>query len=466
MIATTTRQSSWQEHYRDHVNPTLMTKLLRKAVPVLSAMDWTVTKVREGFCQSVLPLSGAATNQHGTHQAAVIGLSADYTGGIALASLLHGVPFAGIHRCDEDESASLWLAEMKVRYRAPSTGHLTAECQIDDKTRNMIVQRFESGKRVLATLPIIFHSNGTCIAEAEMKYFAQWSRQLRPSIEHPRMSPIFENKLKASARMIAGVRAQQSQAARWRVDCPHAKTAAGPHGMLLAQQLQAALPELTEFVAARTLHADATLRSMPNVRQVVLLGAGLDMRPYRFSKELPNVTWFELDLPPMLAERERVLSQFEDPQLVGMPKVKRHSIAVDFNHDRIDRLLRQHDGFDASLPTLFIYEGCSMYFDQSLNRSLLESCCTLMKHDDSRLWFDIVKECVIDDSSDQSSVKKFVQGMADLGEKFVFGSDDPQRMLPDDEVIVENASSVLGLPDPVYDLYQFARVRVAGRKTS
>ncbi len=51
--------------------------------------------------------------------------------GIALASLLRGVPIAGIHPCRDDVSAALWLAGMNVRYKSPSTGHLTAICEID-----------------------------------------------------------------------------------------------------------------------------------------------------------------------------------------------------------------------------------------------------------------------------------------------------------------------------------------------
>ncbi|MEM8733663.1 MAG: methyltransferase, partial [Planctomycetota bacterium] len=118
--------SNWSDHYARHVNPELMTQLLRTAVPVLDEMKWRVTEVEEGFAASVLPLAKESTNQHGTHQAALIALSADYTGGLALATLLTGVPLAGIHKCTEEDSASLWLADMSVRFRAPSTGHLKA----------------------------------------------------------------------------------------------------------------------------------------------------------------------------------------------------------------------------------------------------------------------------------------------------------------------------------------------------
>ncbi len=198
---------SWQEDYNIRVNPPLMTKLLHDAIPVLRAVDWRVTDVSEGSCTSELPLSYASTNQHGTHQAALISLSADYTGGLALATLLRGIPLAGVHRCQDDSSASLWLASMEVKYRNPSTGHLRATCQVPDNVARTVRQRYFAGKRVLVTLPVVFTSNDEIVAEAEMKYFAQPSIQLRPTKENPKISPLFKHKLKASARMIAGLRA-------------------------------------------------------------------------------------------------------------------------------------------------------------------------------------------------------------------------------------------------------------------
>ena len=136
---------SWEQDYDSRVNPQLMTTLLRTAIPVLDHSGWYIEEVEEGFCQSVLPLNCPTTNQHGTHQAALISLSADYTGGLALATLLRGVPLAGIHRCQEDESASLWLAAMNVKYRNPSSGHLTGVCRISDEQADRICSRYFSG---------------------------------------------------------------------------------------------------------------------------------------------------------------------------------------------------------------------------------------------------------------------------------------------------------------------------------
>lgn len=121
---------TWEEDYAERMNPNLMTGLLHDAIPVLKSVNWQVAEVAEGECVSQLPLSYESTNQHGTHQAALISLSADYTGGIALASLLRGVPFAGVHRYVGEESAALWLAAMNVRYLSPSTGHLTGTCKV------------------------------------------------------------------------------------------------------------------------------------------------------------------------------------------------------------------------------------------------------------------------------------------------------------------------------------------------
>ena len=92
--------------------------------------------------------------------------------------------------------------------------------------------------------------------------------------------------------------------------------AAGPHGELLAKRLQGILPHLQQTVAARTKHIDQTLLSIPNLQQVVLMGAGLDMRPFRLCHKMGRPTFFEVDLPEMLEERTRVISQLQDRPVV------------------------------------------------------------------------------------------------------------------------------------------------------
>ncbi len=453
----------WETDYRDRINPELVTRLLRKSVPALEACQWRISKVDYGSVESVLPLNQATTNQHGTHQAALISLSADYTGGTALASLLTGVPMAGVHTCKPVDSASLWLAAMDVRYLRPSTGHLTGRCHIDEKTAKSIVYRYTQGKRVLASLPITFESNGELVAEGLLKYFAQPTIQLLDNTSN--RSLLFRQKIKASARMIAGVRAAQElnwnrnsePGQRLRMDCPHAVIAAGPHGQLLAARLRKALPQLTDMVIARTQHIDNTIRNTPGLQQLVLVGAGLDMRAFRHAIRRPEMSCFELDLPEMLTERDRVIQEI-DPQAT----LNRHGLAVDFLKDNVANVLNNCKEFDPSLPTVFVYEGCSMYFEESINRNIIKNLMAMMQNPHSRLWVDFVTRQSVEGRTHVPEIADFLMRMDELGESFIFGSDQPAQFLQscgvsDCEIICSGdyLKSDSGKIDPVYQVYNF-----------
>ncbi|QDV67944.1 Leucine carboxyl methyltransferase [Rosistilla carotiformis] len=444
---------SWQQDYADRMNPTLVTGLLHEAVPALKSIDWRITEVREGMCVTELPLCYASTNQHGTHQAALISLSADYTGGIALASLLRAVPIVGVHPCHEDDSASLWLASMDVKYRIPSTGHLRGVCEVPESLVNKVRQRYFAGKRVLVTLPVTFTANGDVVAEAEMKYFAQPSIQLRPTKEQPQISPLYKHKLKSSARMIAGLRAS-SQHEHLRLDAGHERQAAGPHGELLAMRLCRVLPQLQDMVLARTAHIDQTITDVENLQQVVILGAGLDMRPFRLFAGDRKPIYFELDLPEMLEERTRVISQMKD-----RPDVRRRMVGADFKQDDVARLLLEHPDFDPQLPTVVVYEGCSMYFSKAENRRILNAASEWLGHRDSRIWCDFVTQGVVDGTSQHPAVAKFLEGMEELGERFIFGCDRPAELLRQCGFATTETTPSgqhLRSTDPLLSEYQFA----------
>lgn len=445
---------TWNQDYQQRVNPELMTGLLRTAIPVLESSDWRIEQVEEGFCQSVLPLNTPTTNQHGTHQAALISLSADYTGGLALATLLRGIPLAGVHRCHDENSASLWLAGMNVKYRSPSSGHLTGVCRIDPKTADSIRNRYFSGNRVLATLEVNFYSNGDLVAVAEMKYFAQPTVQLTPAPGSRTRSALFSHKLKASARMIAGLRGQRSANPRLTTHCPEANLVAGPHGQLLAARLQSVLPQLADMVLARTQHIDETLRNFVDVKQVVLLGAGLDMRSLRHAAERPDITFFEVDLPSMIEERQRITEQL--PEEFADRRVL---LEADFRSDDVQSLIAEHPRFNAALPTMFIYEGCSMYFTEQENRRMMGMVRSLMQHPSSCVWTDFVSPDVANGKTNNRNISAFLDGMEELGETFIFGVDDPADWLNQSGLgLVETTrcGDYLNESDMVFNTYSFA----------
>lgn len=452
-VKTQNPSQEFAEDFKDRINPDLMNRLLYRSVPVLKHTGWKITKVGMGMAETLLPLNAKTTNQHGTHQAALISLSADYTGGMALTSLLTGVPLSGIHKCIPEDAVSLWLASMNVKYINPSTGHLKGFCKIDPKTADKIRSRYFQGKRVLVTLPMEFTSNGQKIAEAELKYFAQPTIQLLSS---DRPSPLFNQKIKASARMIAGVRATKDPEAIIRVDCPHAERAAGPHGEILAKRLRSALPQLPDMVLARTRHLDQTIEKMEGVEQIVMLGAGLDMRPFRISKQRPDIKFFEVDLPPMVEERSRVIEEMsDDPQVF---ETCRYSISADFLKDDVAEEILKQSPFNSKKKTLFTYEGCSMYFDLEQNKKVLSGVCKLAQHPESQFWCDFVTSSVVNGETDSPEVVEFLKRMDNMGEAFVFGIDNPSELL--ESIGCESAETTscrefLGTDKDIFNVYQF-----------
>lgn len=403
-----------------------------------------------GYCESVLPLVVETTNQHGTHQAALISLSADYTGGMALTTLLSGTPLTGIHRGDPDKSASLWLVGMDVKYENPSTSHLRAVSRVDPKTAKRIQSRYFSGKVVLATINVEFWSeDDQRVAVAVMRYFAQATKRLLEHRPDGEMSTMSTLNLKTSARIIAGLRSMGSASAgsdlsrrqngsQWitrpdgsqlRIDLPHDELAAGTHGVLQASRLQQVLPQLAAMVDARTRHCDEVLRSTAGIEQLVMLGAGLDMRPIRLAAQLPGATVFELDLPVMLAERQRVIERLEKRSGGVLPAPERFQIPADFLKDDVGELLHHHFAFSETALTLVIYEGCSMYFHEQQNIDLLTSIRKRLKHPESKLWMDCVTPAVVNEATPDPNIHEFVRRMELIGERFVYGPSEPSEFL-------------------------------------
>ena len=76
----------------------------------------------------------------------------------------------------------------------------------------------------------------------------------------------------------------------------------------------------------------------------------------------------------------------------------------------------------------------------------------------SLLWCDFVKRCVVDGTSNQPGIAKFLDGMEELGERFIFGCDAPVDFLQDcgfDDAAITPADVYLDRPDPTFATYQF-----------
>ncbi len=115
-------------------------------------------------------------------------------------------------------------------------------------------------------------------------------------------------------------------------------------------------PGVAGFVAARCRYIDDYLEKclQEGVAQVVILGAGLDSRAYRFAGLIANAKLFEVDQPATQAGKiDRLKRIFPE-----LPRQVTY-VPIDFNEKTLN-LLADH-GFSRSLQSLFIWEGVVAY---------------------------------------------------------------------------------------------------------
>ncbi len=447
---------SWNEDYQNRMNPKLLTTLLHEAVPVLGYVNWQVIDVSEGYAKTTLPLNYESTNQHGTHQAALIALAADYTGGIALASLIRGVPITGVHPNSTDNPAALWLVSIDINYKVPSAGDLTVVAQIPASRVDLIRRRYEEGRIVVEKVEIQLEGDDEQVAVGTMTYFFRQSKKLRPQSSESKLNALFSHSVKASARLISALRGMESTRKNPLYYDPYSSVVASAHGKLLAERFTKNLPQLQPMIAARTKDIDDLIEQWETLSQVVFLGIGFDFRPFRLF-ENRNIRVFEIDLPHMLVEREKIIANFD-----SLPLVDRVPIELNLELDDLSTQLIE-SGFKINQETLFILEGTSMYFDEVSNCNILRSVQNLMGHLNSKLWIDIVDNIIVERRTTQGDIIKFLEGMDKLGEPFIFGLDNPHDFFQSlgYRVIKATPSNTYlsDLSDQTYRFYNFFQLQ-------
>ncbi|MEN6493783.1 MAG: SAM-dependent methyltransferase [Thermoguttaceae bacterium] len=444
----------WEKDCEYRTNPAVLTSLLREQVPILDFVEWRVTTVEPGLAESLLPLNPPSTNQHFTHQAALLLLAADYTGGIALGSLIFGWPVVGVHPISSSKSISLWLIKGDIKYLRPSVGDLTVFAEVDREKHGRIRRRFMDGKPVLETLKIRFRNGAIDVAEAELTYFARQSEKLRSDGADPdKVNILYQLKLTSSAELIAGVRARETGKL---FHDPYAARMAGQHGVSLATRFCQRSPQLGGMVAARTRHLDMEMTRFVSQggRDVVIAGVGWDMRPFRLDF-LPGTRIYELDFSTTLIERRNRLKELglQDP-----PGVTRVEIPLDLRGTPLAATLEELAG--RKVPVFIAWEGMSMYFQEDEVRAILQGMAPLLEHPESRLWVDLVDRRAVETPElFPNEVQAFMRGMQVLGEPFTFGTDSVEGFMASNGF---RCNDVVGSDvffedsrDPVYCLYKF-----------
>lgn len=445
---------TWEEDRQFRMDPGVVTALLREQVPVLEFVDWQVTAIEPGWTESVLPLNPQSTNQHFTHQAALFVLAGDYTGGTALASLLSGWPVIGVHPVRSPQSASLWLLKVDIKYMRPSVSDLVVSARIPEETQDRIRKRFINGQAVIETIAIEYRNGGVLVGEANLTYFARQSDKLRSTgVSTDKVNSLYELKLTSSAELIAGVRASQNGEL---YNDRFAAQMAGQHGMALAHRFCERSPQLGGMVAARTWHLDGALANFlaSGGRDVVVVGVGWDMRPFRLAMP-EGARVYELDFPTTLVERARRVEQLG---LTEPPGVARIPVPIDLRTMSLAETLAE--SLDGDRPVFIAWEGMSMYFQEDEVRRILDGFLPLLAHPDSLLWVDLVDRRAVEHPEEfAESIRNFMRGMQILGEPFTFGPESIADFMRSAGLaaleVVPSDACLPGPKDPVYEIYKF-----------
>jgi methyltransferase (TIGR00027 family) len=152
-------------------------------------------------------------------------------------------------------------------------------------------------------------------------------------------------------------------------------------------------------------------------RTLVILGAGLDTRPYRLTG-LADLTILEVDLPQVQEFKKAcLLRRFG----VLPPQVR--FVAIDFNTERLDGALAR-GGLSPSERAIFVWEGVSQYLQSGAVDSVLRSIAG--RPEGTELVFTYVLEEVITGAYRPGRSTAFRRGAKWRPEPWHFGIDPAQ----------------------------------------
>jgi methyltransferase (TIGR00027 family) len=230
-----------------------------------------------------------------------------------------------------------------------------------------------------------------------------------------------------TALLVAAYRARASRRENPLISDPWAEGLAGIDGEALAAKVDGFLNERELWIALRTAYLDEHVvhwaKSEPAKRQVVVLGAGLDARAARFAQ--PGLRFFEVDQPATQAEKLARLRKVQ-----GYPIDAATYVACDFEKDDfLDRLVGA--GFDVEAPALIVWEGVTYYLPEPAIRATLRRVAKGCEPR-SLLLFDYFTRGFVEGATRADSDKQTRELVEELGERFVFGTNDPLPMLAEE----------------------------------
>jgi len=182
------------------------------------------------------------------------------------------------------------------------------------------------------------------------------------------------------------------------------------------KQTDAIMPGIYGAQICRTRFIDEAVEKAlsQGIRQVVILGAGLDTRPYRLAG-MERVQVFEVDLPSVQeAKKKRLHKHFG--RLPGNVTF----VPIDFDKESLEAVFTG-TVFDPSKPSMFVWEGVTQYLSEEAVRRTL--AFVGKSAPGSVLVFTYVLQSIIERHSDLPGAEKLLEVVAKRGSPWLFGLD-------------------------------------------
>jgi methyltransferase (TIGR00027 family) len=189
-------------------------------------------------------------------------------------------------------------------------------------------------------------------------------------------------------------------------------------GKLAAGYAERRGPGVIGFLTARCRYMDDCLTEgiADGIGQLVILGAGLDSRAYRFGDLKGRVRVFEADHPATQKHKIGKLKRI----LGGLPDHVTY-LPIDFNTENLSALFSA--GYDPAKTTLFLWEGVTQY----LTAQAVDETLDFVLHNSapgSSIVFDYLYASALSSKEKRSEIKRMERVRRFSGEGLAFGIEE------------------------------------------
>ena len=187
-----------------------------------------------------------------------------------------------------------------------------------------------------------------------------------------------------------------------------------------AEQLLKIIPESINVVRFRTKYFNDKLQHLiktQGVKQILILGAGLDMRPYIFANQ--GIEYFELDQEVIIDYKTQVLNK-------NNISLKSKMIKCNYFKQDLIQILTQKK-FDFLKETFIIWEGNSMY----LPKEFVEKLFLKLKENFNKfiISFDYFDEKLILRKTGIKEIEEFSDFFKNMNSPYINGYNDVNKEL-------------------------------------